>query len=328
MANDAAEWLEALPYPALLIGPELTVTARNALAAPFTKALLDDALVRNAIARLLNEDRPTQFTQLKLPNLPVCDGSVTLAPGHQALVMLELPRASELGVAQTFTELSSTMAAMLAHEIRNPLLSIRGAAQLLSSSAATEDAPLCELIMKEVARIDQLIATLDPLSVTPPRAVEALNIHEALEHARLAAAAAFGPQIHYQQQYDPSLPPIAAHRDALVQALANLLKNAAEAVEQTNAPRITLTSRYTLGETRRNAAGVPLPIAISIADNGPGVPASMEEQLFAPFTTNKPQGKGLGLAIVARIVQEHGGLIAHDRPKDGGARFTLYLPAA
>lgn len=331
MANSAAEWLEALPYPAMLVAADTHILAANS-ACPFSKPLADMLEAAHpllqAIAPALAEGRTTRLAALRLPGLPPCTAHVAPAPGGAALVMLELAAGFQLDVAETYTELSAELAATLAHEIRNPLLSIRGAAQLLAGSVTEADAPLTSLIITEVARIDQLIATMDPLSVTPPKASDAINVHEALEHARMAAVAAFGPHMQYRQHYDPSLPPVHANRDALVQALANLLKNAAEAVENAEAPTITLTSRYTLGETRRSAAGVALPIAISIADNGAGVPPRLEERLFAPFVTTKVQGKGLGLSIVARLVEEMGGLVAHDRPKEGGARFTLYLPAA
>ncbi len=320
-----------MPYPALLLDAHGTIRASNSIAPSLPRQLLDaledDHPLRAALRRVLEEERTTRFAELRLPGLPPGEAFVTPAPDGLALLSLPASASTMLG-GETFTELSAQMAAMLAHEIRNPLLSIRGAAQLLAGNVGAEDAPLTSLIIHDVARIDQLIATLDPLSVTPPKAMQPLNIHEVLEHARLAAVAAFGPHIHYQQQYDPSLPPVQAHRDALVQAVTNLIKNAVEALEMVEEPRITLTTRYTLGETRRNAHGLPLPIAISIADNGRGVPPRLEERLFAPFVTTKVHGKGLGLSIVARMIEEHGGLIVHDRPSEGGARFTLYLPAA
>lgn len=325
------EWLDALPYPALLLDEKGHIIATNALTPPLPGKLgehLPPEHPLHGALRYRQQGRATTLKDMRLPGIVPCVAHVSPAPQAHTLVVLELQRGITFNVAETYTELSAELAATLAHEIRNPLLSIRGAAQLLSGSVSTEDAALTSLIINEVARIDQLIATMDPLSITPPKAMAPLNIHEALEHARMAATAAFGPTIAYQQHYDPSLPPISANRDGLVQALANLLKNAAEAVEPVAAPCITLTTRYTLGETRRNPRGTPLPIAVSIADNGPGVPPRLEERLFAPFVTTKVQGKGLGLSIVARIVEEHGGLVAHDRPKDGGARFTLYLPAA
>lgn len=327
MASERTDWLEALAYPALLVDASLSVVASNGLA-PSVRSLSDAAPeLRAALARRFAEEGTTRLAGLAFPPLPPCTVHVTPAPGDCALVMFEHAHASALG-GDTYTEQSATMAAMLAHEVRNPLLSIRGAAQLLEGQVREDDAALPTLIIREVGRIEQLMATLDPLAVAPPTERPALNIHEPLEHARRATEASFGPGIVYAQQYDPSLPFIAASHDALVQAFTNLLKNAAEAVENAAAPRITLTTRYTLGETRRNAQGMALPIAISVADNGSGVPPRLEEKLFAPFVTTKVLGKGLGLAIVARIVEEHGGLIAHDRPEAGGARFTLYLPAA
>lgn len=328
MGSDRSDWLEALPYPALLVGGDGTILAANSLSPALPKKLSEalpaDHPLLAALPRVLAQHQHLRLSELALPNLPRCDVHVTAGPDAAALVILEMRDA----VPETYTDLSAELAAMLAHEIRNPLLSIRGAAQLLAGSAGPEDKPLASLIINEVARIDQLIATLDPLSITPPQALEPLNLHEVVEHARMAALAAFGPGIHYVKQYDPSLPPIRANRDALVQALANVLKNAAEAVEMIAEPRITLTTRYAMGEARRNENGQALPIAISVADNGNGVPPRLEERLFAPFVTTKVNGKGLGLSIVARIVEEHGGQIVHDRPKEGGARFTLYLPAA
>ncbi|OYW13632.1 MAG: hypothetical protein B7X02_01720 [Rhodospirillales bacterium 12-54-5] len=172
--------------------------------------------------------------------------------------------------APEWTSVSAQMAAQLAHEIRNPLLSIKGAAQLLEKVVSAEDKTLAD--------------------------------------------------------YDPSLPNVAGLREPLIQVLLNLIKNAVDAVEKIANPTITITTRYLVGESMQRTGGRKLPVAISITDNGVGVPAELEARLFTPFTTTKPSGKGLGLAIVARIVEEHGGLIAHDRPAVGGARFTVYLP--
>jgi two-component system nitrogen regulation sensor histidine kinase GlnL len=217
---------------------------------------------------------------------------------------------------------------MLAHEIRNPLLSIKGAAQLLGSTASADDAPLATLIVNEVARIDQLITTLDPLAEAPKKMTEPLNVHELLGHAQMAVKAALPQPVAFDILYDPSLPEVTGNRDQLVQALVNLMKNAAEAAELVAMPKITLNTRYVLGDARRNAAGVRLPIAIAVTDNGRGVPPAFVPNLFAPFATTKTSGRGLGLAITARIAEEHGGVVIHDVPEQGGARFTLYLPIA
>ena len=229
--------------------------------------------------------------------------------------------------APEWTSVSADMAASLAHEIRNPLLSIKGAAQLLAQSVGADDVPLAELIVAEVARIEQLVATLDPLTPNPQQVMQSLNIHEITEYVRLAAAS-FAPEVKILTDYDPSLPPVLGVRESLIQALLNLMKNATEAVRGRAEPTITITTRFMVGERMQRAGGGKLPIAVSIADNGAGVAEVIIPRLFTPFTTDKAQGKGLGLAIVAKIIEEHAGLIAQDRPNHGGARFTIYLPAA
>jgi two-component system nitrogen regulation sensor histidine kinase GlnL len=336
-----ASWLESLPLAAVLVDAGGHITASNSMAEPLVGALrkvalpevfaADHALLQ-AIARASDAGRSVRLAEIAWPHalamLPSCNAWISPQTSG-VLILLDFFGANDaaLSAGSHYTKLSSTMAAMLAHEIRNPLLAIRGAAQLLEGTANAEDAPLCTLIASEVARIDQLVATLDPLAPSAPRAMAALNIHEVLEHARLATIAALRSKISFALQYDPSLPDVPGVRSELVQVLLNLMKNAAEAVADSAEPCITLTTRYVLGETRRNAGGEKLPIAVSIADNGPGIAPDIAPRLFAPFTTTKPDGRGLGLAIVARIVQEHGGLIAPDSPNGGGARFTLYLPA-
>ncbi len=326
----AEGWLDALPLAAMLVDVSGRVTHANAAAEDLTATLRAPQLTATlgehhplnlAITRAIGEDRTTHLRDIVIASTPAT-AWVTPHGAGEALVLLDMATTKE---PANYTQLSATMAAMLAHEIRNPLLSIKGAAQLLKESANVDDAPLCELIGKEVDRLEQLIATLDPLSITPPKKMQALNIHEVLEHARLAIATSF-PALTFVLDYDPSLPDIRGDRDALVQALLNLLKNAAEAIATMEQPTITLSSRYALGETRRNAAGKQLPVAISVMDNGPGVSPTLEGRLFAPFTTTKTSGKGLGLAVVARIIEEHEGLISSEAAPSGGARFTLYLP--
>ncbi|PZP83661.1 MAG: hypothetical protein DI582_10590 [Azospirillum brasilense] len=325
--TDKHDLLELLPFAALSVNEKHQITHANTAAQPVAarlKSTLPEA-VREAIGRAIAHERATKFTGEQIAPAFGPARQVWISPwGTEALVIID----STDGTAQDYTTLSSTMAAMLAHEIRNPLLSIKGAAQLLAGSVTAEDAPLAALIVNEVARIDQLITTLDPLSPGAPNAQEALNVHELLGHAQLAVKAAHPRPVQFEIAYDPSLPEIMGNRDALVQALVNLLKNAAEATELVAMPKITLSTRYVLGETRRNAAGARLPIAIGISDNGRGVPPAFVPNLFAPFATTKTHGRGLGLAITARIAEEHGGLVVHDVPEAGGARFTLYLPMA
>ena len=226
-----------------------------------------------------------------------------------------------------WTSVSASLAAALAHEIRNPLLAIKGAAQLLDQVVGEDDKSLAQLIIAEAARIEKLIATLDPLTPNPSLVNEALNIHEVTEYVRLAARS-FASDVAIIAQYDPSLPEVAGMRESLIQALLNLVKNAVEAVTDQKQPTITLATRYLVGERMQRPDGKKLPIEVSVTDNGPGVDADMVARLFTPFSSTKAQGSGIGLAIVAKIVEEHGGLIAYHAPAEGGARFSIYLPVA
>lgn len=229
--------------------------------------------------------------------------------------------------APEWTSLSSALAASLAHEIRNPLLSIKGAAQLLEQVVDGEDKTLANLIITEAARIEQLVATLDPLTPNPAQVSEAMNIHEMTEYVRTAARS-FATDISITTQYDPSLPEVRVVREAMVQALMNLVKNAVEAVAAVANPSIIISTRYLVGERMQRTGGKKLPIEVSVTDNGAGVAADVVGRLFTPFSSTKENGKGLGLAIVAKIVEEHDGLIAYDAPASGGARFSVYLPVA
>ncbi len=259
-------------------------------------------------------------------------------------------KADHVFPAPEWTSLSASLAASLAHEIRNPLLAIKGAAQLLAQVTNADDHPLTQLIISEAARIEQLIAQLDPLTPNPGPVSERVNIHEITEYVRLAASS-FAGDIAILTEYDPSLPEIAVMRPAMIQALMNLVKNAVEAVAEevasgqslesskegvvsnedatsTPRPSITLATRYLVGERMRRIGGKKLPIELSVTDTGPGVAADVIGRLFTPFSSTKENGKGLGLAIVAKIIEEHGGLIAYAAPPTGGARFSIYLPVA
>ena len=322
-----AELLEALPLPAFTMNDQSIVRDANHaahLVAQRIKSNVPEPL-REAVTRAIREQRGTKFVGDEVPALFAPSRQLWVNPFHGAALIIVDTTTAE---AHDYTSLSSTMAAMLAHEIRNPLLSIKGAAQLLGSTASADDVPLATLIVNEVARIDQLIATLDPLAEAPKKTTEPLNVHELLGHAQMAVKAALPQPVTFDTLYDPSLPEVTGNRDQLVQALVNLMKNAAEAAEFVAMPKITLTTRYVLADARRSASGVRLPLAIAVTDNGRGVPPAFVPNLFAPFATTKTSGRGLGLAITARIAEAHGGVVVHDMPEQGGARFTLYLPIA
>jgi two-component system nitrogen regulation sensor histidine kinase GlnL len=221
----------------------------------------------------------------------------------------------------------AAMAAMLAHEVKNPLSGIRGAAQLLEDAVDGGDRQLTQLICDETDRIVALVNRMDSFTDSRPPAREAVNIHEILDHVRRLAQSGFARHLRINENYDPSLPPVYGSRDQLIQVFLNLVKNAAEAAPDTGG-EIQLSTRYRHG-TRLAVSGgsehVDLPLEVTVRDNGAGISDDIRPFLFDPFLTTKKNGSGLGLALVAKIIDEHGGMI----DVDSGPRrteFRVLLP--
>ncbi len=223
----------------------------------------------------------------------------------------------------------TAMAAMLAHEVKNPLSGIRGAAQLLEQDADPAGRQLTQLICDETDRIVALLDRMEAFADHRPIERRPVNIHEVLERVRKAAQSGFARHARFVEEYDPSLPPVDGSRDLLVQVFLNIVKNAAEALPHADGEIVLTTAfRHGLrlaapgGERRRH-----LPLMVSVADNGAGIPEDLRPYLFDPFVTTKRNGTGLGLALVAKVIGDHGGVIEFDsQPRR--TVFRVFLPVA
>ncbi len=223
----------------------------------------------------------------------------------------------------------SAMAAMLAHEVKNPLSGIRGAAQLLERDTDPDGTALTRLICDETDRIVALVDRMEMFADQRPIERKPVNIHRVLEHVRRLASTGFGRDCHFIESYDPSLPAVYGNRDLLIQIFLNLVKNATEAAPRADGS-ITLATRYQQG-VRLAVPGshtrLHLPLMVTVEDNGPGIPEAVRSHLFDPFVTTKSGGKGLGLALVAKLVGDHGGVIEFDS-EPGRTTFRVMLPMA
>ncbi len=267
---------------------------------PISGYKLDISTPRTGLGRLVDA-----FVSL----LPDSDGGVVLMLQERSIAEKMDRQMTHRGAARSVTALG----AMLAHEIKNPLSGIRGAAQLLESSASDDDRALTQLICEETDRIVKLVDRMESFSDERPVQRESLNIHAVLDHVKRLAIAGFARHIRFREVYDPSLPHVFASRDQLIQVFLNLVKNAAEAIGNEGFDgEITLSTAYRPGVRLRTSGSldpVSLPLEICVRDNGPGVPNDIAGHLFDPFVTTKSSGSGLGLALVAKVIGEHGGII-------------------
>jgi two-component system nitrogen regulation sensor histidine kinase GlnL len=217
------------------------------------------------------------------------------------------------------------VAAMLAHEIKNPLSGIRGAAQLLESRASKDDSRMTRLIRTEVDRIAALLDQMEGFTDTRPRPPAPDNIHEIIDHVRHVAQSGFGSVLKIVDSYDPSLPPVLVHRDSLVQILLNLLKNAAETATEGETRTVRIRTAYRQGVSLTADAGNgrrSLPIELCVIDDGPGAPPELADDMFDPFVSTKKSGRGLGLAIADKLIRDMGGIIQYAR--EGDPEMTVF----
>ena len=345
--------LDAIPNPVIAIDPGDKVCFANVAAedffqasgntiaryrlselVPFSSPVLGAVAQVRAGAGAINEYAISAGTP-RLGGERIVDLQATLADDDSGLVIVMLLSRSmahkidrQLSHRDAARSVSG-MAAMLAHEIKNPLAGIRGAAQLIEPVLSAEDRPLARLICDETDRIRDLVDQMEVFSDERPLERKAFNIHAALERVKALAAASITGPITLREEYDPSLPPVLGNRDQLIQVLMNLVKNAVEAIESTGEPgEIVLTTAFRSG-VRLSSVGsserVSLPLEVCVHDTGPGIREDLRPHIFDPFVTSKSGGKGLGLALVAKIVRDHGGIV-ECISRDKGTTFRILLP--
>lgn len=351
--RDFEALLNAMPHPVVVFGHANAVVYANFPAEVFFGASVNVLLRRTAedlvafscpLLALIRQVRQTSSTvneygvDLTMPDRAkdqVVDVFAAPLVEHEGCIMVMLQQRSmaqmierqltHRGAARSV----SGLAAVLAHEIKNPLSGIRGAAQLLETGASPEDRELAQLICDETERICGLVDRMEMFGDERPHKSEPVNIHAVLDHVMRIAASGFARHVKFVQAYDPSLPPVPGNRDKLIQAILNLVKNSAEAIGCDRSDGlITLATAFRPGirlTLPNSSTRVSLPLEITVADNGPGVPEEISSYLFDPFVTTKAKGTGLGLAMVAKIVRDHGGVIECDTDPRQTA-FRILMP--
>ncbi|MEO1275156.1 MAG: ATP-binding protein [Pseudomonadota bacterium] len=350
--DEGALW-NALPNPALVVSAEGEIIAVNATAEHFLAAserqlkgarladyagsgsrvmALVDQAARDGISmadydvELSWPEAPTRLVDLSVAQIGAGDGARPL------LLMLQ-PRSIADSMDRSLTHRDAArsmtgMAAMLAHEVKNPLAGISGAAQLLEMNLGERDRELTDLIRAEADRISSLLEQVEEFGAIGPRRSVPVNIHDVLDRAVKSAKAGFARHARFIEEYDPSLPPVMGDPDQLIQIFINLLKNAGEATPEVGG-LVTVRTGYRAGIKVVGPSGkrASLPLQVTIADNGSGVPDEMKRHIFEPFVTSKSSGSGLGLAFVSKAVSDHGGVISCES-EPGWTRMKLRLPIA
>ena len=350
----SAELLNVLPFPLLLIDQKNRFVWLNPAAESFFKSSTD-FLAGHAVAELIPSDSPffallervrqagrsvvERELGLISPRLGVRKGTIQMVPvpahgkinnSAQVLVSIqEQSMAEQLSTQNQFKGAAlsmSKMTALLAHEIKNPLAGIKGAAQLLELDLPAEYRELSNMIVDEADRITSLLSRIETLSTDAPLKFADVNIHEVLDHCIRITKASFGRHLQIVRRYDPSLPDVRADRELLVQCFLNLFKNAAEATMVGD--ELLLGTSYSMTRyisSLSDGKRVHLPLQIEIEDTGTGIPEELSEHIFEPFVSTKSGGSGLGLAMVASVIADHGGTITHQR-RHQGTCFSINLP--
>ncbi len=341
----------SLPVPAFLLAEDdgiaeinpaaeqfLNTSAKHLIGAPIFDKLAIDAPLEGAFQRVRSDN-----SVLFINNVDVSGGNkapiqcnIQIAPlmgvpGHVLLLMEPRQLADRLGRSHSVKSSARSaigMAEMLAHEIKNPLAGITGAAQLLSMNLSAEDQELTDLIVAESRRIVALLEQVEQFGNVRLPVRRSINIHDLLDRATKSARVGFAANMTFTEDYDPSLPPTWVDGDQMLQVLLNLLKNAAEAAAL-GGGTIRLRTFYDLSLRlrRKDGSGNPLPLQVEIIDDGPGLPPEISADIFEPFVSGRENGTGLGLSLVSKIISDHDGWITVDSIP-GRTTFRISLPVA
>ena len=345
--------LDALPHPVIMINGDDNILHNNVAAEVFFRSS-SPSLRKKSIHHFLPFGSPllALIEQVRRTGSPINEYRVDVSSprlGRDQLVDLHVSPVVEMNnsvvvlfqkrtiadkMDRQLTHRSaartvSGLAAMLAHEIKNPLAGIRGAAQLLEMSVSDSDREFTNLIKDETDRIVKLVDRMEVFSDERPIERDPVNIHSVLERVKTSAKSGFARNVEIIEIYDPSLPPVFANRDQLIQIFLNLAKNACEAMEGVENPVLTFTTAFRSGvhlSVPGSSQRISLPLEFCVSDNGIGIPEDMMEHIFDPFMTTKTNGSGLGLALVAKVVGDHGGVIECDSKK-GKTTFRILMPA-
>jgi two-component system nitrogen regulation sensor histidine kinase GlnL len=347
---DPQRLIASFPFAVLLVAPDLTIAASNPAAEQIVgqsaRRLLGKsvasqlAFAEDHVAARLGESDAQLFARDsavriggQTRRLDIMLAPVAGHPGWQMLILHEPIGVQALGGERHGGDTVPLRAPdVLAHEIKNPLAGIRGAAQLLARSGGERQRELTTLITSEVDRVTKLIDQMQTLSRRGAAPQTAYNIHEALRRAVAVLATGGMAMPRVEEVFDPSLPPVRCSPDALVQIVLNLIGNAREACSHVPYPRIVIRTRFASGIRLHGISGeppLPLPIEIRVSDNGPGIDPELGDRIFEPFVSGKAHGQGLGLALVQKLVREMSGRITHDRDDAAGlTHFRVHLPVA
>lgn len=342
--NGTLLW-QSLPIPALALDAQDGITALNGPAEGLLNRSVKSVTGKDlgqlialdgdlscATGRVRRTSAPLTLhdTRLRVGLGPAIRCDVHLSPFEDGVLLLISPqdiaaRLDRAGKSRSAAKSAIGMAEMLAHEIKNPLAGITGAAQLLSMSLTGEDVELTDLIVEESRRIVKLLEQVEQFGNLRPPERRAVNIHDVLDRARRSALVGFASHVSIREAYDPSLPPTWADPDQLLQVFLNLLKNAAQVLGSEGT--ITIRTFYDLALRVRHSdgTGATVPLQVEIIDDGPGVPPDLTGNLFEPFVSGRENGTGLGLALVSKIVGDHDGWISVES-EPGRTVFRLSLP--